>query len=170
MLPPSGKAGIRTAAICGTGTACPRRNPIRKSQEASALSPMRTVRGRSILGAESTVDAGAHRAKIAALVLLGLGVAFYLMFAVGETAGGDISGVQHFLPAAILIVLLRAAWKRPRAAGIALLALAVPLGIAYVTLLVVRDLPPTWALIVVLPPVVTGLLLVRAGRREHTSA
>jgi hypothetical protein len=114
------------------------------------------------------VDAGARRAKIAALVLLGLGVAFYLMFAVGETAGGDISGVQHFPPAAILAVLLLAALRRPHAAGIALLALTVALGIAYAGLLVVRDLPPMLALIVVLPPAVTGLLLVRAGRREHT--
>lgn len=110
------------------------------------------------------MDAGARGAKIAALVLLGLGVAFYLTFAIGEVAGGDVSGVQHFPEAAILLALLVVASKRPFVAGVALLALAVPLGIAYVVLLVVRDLPPTWALFVALPPVVTGLLLLRAGR------
>ena len=115
------------------------------------------------------MDEGARRAKIAALVLLGLGVAFYLMFAIGETAGGDITGVQHFPPAAILAVLLWVAWRRPLAAGIALLVLAVPLAAAYIALLVVRHLPPTWALVVALPPVVTGLLLVRAGRRSRGS-
>jgi hypothetical protein len=113
------------------------------------------------------VDAGAARTKIAALVLLGLGVAFYLMFAVGEMAGGDISGIQHLPPAAILAALLWMAWRRPLTAGVVLLALAVPLGIAYIVLLVVRDLPPTWALVVAAPPVLTGLLLVRAGRRER---
>ena len=111
------------------------------------------------------MDAEARWTKRAALVLLGLGIAFYLMFAVGELAGGDVSGVQHFLPVAILVALAIVAWYRPRAAGIALLALTVPLGAAYIAVLVVRDLPPTWALMIVLPPVMTGLLLFRAGRR-----
>jgi len=112
------------------------------------------------------VDAGAGRSKITALVPLGLGVAFYLAFALGEMAGGDITGLQHLLPAAILALLLWVAWRRPRRAGIVLLVLAVPFDAAYIALLVVRDLPPVWALVVALPPVVTGLLLVRAGRRE----
>ncbi len=112
------------------------------------------------------MDHGAHRSKIAALLLLGLGVLFYLVFAVGEAAGGDVTGLQHLLPASVLAVLLWLGWRRPRRAGIVLLACAVPLAVAYVALLVVRDLPLTWALVVALPPVVTGLLLVRAGRRD----
>ena len=110
------------------------------------------------------MDEGAHRSKIAALVLLGLGVAFYLMFPVGEMAGGDVAGVQHLPPAVILAVLALVGWRHPRGAGIALLVLAVPFAAAYVTLLVIHDLPLSWALIVALPPVVTGLLLFRAGR------
>lgn len=110
------------------------------------------------------MDEGARRSKIAALVLLGLGIAFYLLFAIGETSGGDISGVQHVPPAAILAMITWVAWKRPRTAGIVLLALAVPFAGVYLALLVVRDLPPTWALTVALPPIVTGLLLVHAGR------
>jgi hypothetical protein len=115
------------------------------------------------------MDASGRPAKIAALVLLGSGAAFYGLFAVGELAGGDISGVQHVPPAVLLAALMVVAWKRPRAAGIVLLALSVPLGVAYVVLLVVRDLPLPWALVVALPPVVTGLLLVRAGRRDRGS-
>ena len=107
------------------------------------------------------------RTKIAALVLLALGVAFYLMFAVGELAGGDVSGIQHLAPAALLGALLWLGWRRPLVAGIVLLALAVPLGVAYVVVLVVRDLPPTWALWIALPPVVTGYLLVRAGHTQR---
>jgi len=118
-----------------------------------------------VLAREAAVDAGARRSKLTALVLLGLGVAFYLAFALGEMAGGDITGLQHLLPAAVLALLFCAAWRRPRQAGIVLLVLAVPFDAAYIALLVVRDLPLAWALVVALPPVVTGLLLVHAGRR-----
>ena len=113
------------------------------------------------------MDTGGRQAKIAALVLLGLGAAFYLTFAVGEIAGGDVSGVQHLPPAAILAALMYLGWKWPRSAGIFLLALALPLGVVYVAVLVARDLPLTWAMLVALPPIVTGALLLRAGRREH---
>lgn len=109
----------------------------------------------------------ASQTKVAALVLLGLGVAFYLMFAVGELAGGEISGLQHLLPAALLGALLWLGWKRPRTAGIVLLALAVPLGAAYLAVLIVRDLPLPWALWIALPPILSGWLLLRAGRSEH---
>ena len=52
------------------------------------------------------MDVGAHRSKIAAFALLSLGVAVYLSFAVGEIAGGDVSGLQHLVPAAVLALLL----------------------------------------------------------------
>jgi len=126
------------------------------------------VRGNRWPAAQARVGrrTDARRLKIAALVLLGLGVAFYLIFAVGEMAGGDITGVQHLLPAALLGALLWLGWKRPRTAGIVLLALAVPLGAAYIAVLVVRDLPLLWALWIALPPLLTGWLLVRAGQDE----
>ncbi len=116
------------------------------------------------------MDADADREKIAAFVLLALGVAFYLVFAIGELAGGDVGGVQHLPPALALAALLWVAWKRPLLAGVILLVLAVPLAAAYVAVLVIRDLPPTWALFVALPPVLTGALLVRAGRHERGRA
>ena len=112
------------------------------------------------------MHARAHGMKIAALVLLGLGVAFYLSFTIGEMAGGDVSGIQHLPPALILAVLLLLSWRHPLAAGTVLLVLAVPLAVAYVVLLVVRDLPLVWAMWIAVPPVVSGLLLVWAGRRE----
>lgn len=115
------------------------------------------------------MDAGARRSKIAALVLLVLGVGFYLMFAVGEAVGGDISGVQHFLPAAVLAVLVWAAWNRPWTAGVVLLLLAVPLGAVYVAILVVRNLPLWLWLVVAFPPILTGALLLRAGRDRERS-
>ena len=110
------------------------------------------------------------RAKFAGLVLLALGLAFYLAFTIGEVVGGDISGIQHFPPALLLGVLLIVAWKHPLAAGSVLLVLAVPLGVTYVVVLVQRDLPLTWALVVAAPPLLTGLLLVWAGRQERLTA
>lgn len=100
--------------------------------------------------------------KKAALVLLALGVAFYGTFTVGELAGGDVTGLQHLPPALILAALFWFAWRRPHAAGVLLLGISVPLGIAYVVVLLTHSLPPTWALVVVLPPVLAGLLLLRA--------
>ena len=115
------------------------------------------------------MDVGARRAKVAALVLLGLGVAFYLLFTVGEMVSGDVAGIQHLPPVLVLAGLIWLAWKRPTAAGVVLLLLAVPLGLAYVVLLVVRDLPLFWAFEVALPPVLAGLLLLRAGRPGRAS-
>ena len=103
-------------------------------------------------------------ARFWGLGLLGLGVVFFLLFAIGEIAAGDISGLQHLPPAIVLGALIWLGWRRPRTAGLALLAIAVPLGIAYLVVLVSRELPPFWAVPVALPPIVAGLLLLRAGR------
>jgi hypothetical protein len=109
----------------------------------------------------------ARLAKIAALTLIGLGVAFFLTFAVGELAGGDVAGTQHLPPAAVLGALLWLGWKRPRLAGIVLLALAVPLGLFFLVGSAVEGIrgEEAWVpLAIVLPPVLAGWLLIRAGR------
>ena len=93
-------------------------------------------------------------------MLLALGVAFYLMFTVGEMAGGDVAGIQHLPPALVLAAL---PWLA------VILVLAVPLGAAYVVALVVQDLSLTWGVEIALPPVVTGLPLLWSGRRERAS-
>lgn len=107
---------------------------------------------------------------MAAMVLLGLGIAFFLMFAVGETASGEAGGVVHLLPALLLGALMYVAWKRPLPAGVALLALSVPLGVLYVYLAISGVGVATgiaWSLQVVLPAWVTGGLLVAVGRRAR---
>ena len=104
----------------------------------------------------------AHRSKIAAFALLGLGGAFYLTLALGELAGGDVGGIQHLPPVLLLAALVWLAVRRPRAAGITLLALAVLLGALFVVLLLVDGASLVATLLVVLPPIVTGWLLVRA--------
>jgi hypothetical protein len=108
--------------------------------------------------------------KIAALLLVGLGVGFFLLFALAEMAGGDVAGIQHLPPAAILAALLWLGWKRPRAAGIVLLAIAVPLGVLFIVSAAVEGVRPgeLWvALSIPLVPVLTGLLFLRAARDEQ---
>lgn len=60
--------------------------------------------------------------KIAALIPLGLAAAILLMFAVGETAGGDWSGLGHLIPLLFIALLMWLGWKYPIWGGIALLA------------------------------------------------
>lgn len=113
------------------------------------------------------MHARARRMKIAAMVLLGLGIAFYLMFALGETASGDVGGVAHLLPALLLGALMYVAWKRPLPAGIALLVLSVPLGVLYAYLAIGGVGVTTgiaWSLQIVLPAWVAAGLLVAVGR------
>jgi hypothetical protein len=112
----------------------------------------------------------ARVAKIAALLLTGLGVGFFLIFAVGELAGGEISGIQHLPPAALLGALLWLGWKRPRTAGIVvLLAHALPLTDAIDVGIATEDTRTgeMWlAALIPLVPVLTALLFLRAGRRR----
>jgi hypothetical protein len=121
-------------------------------------------------GGEGRRAEHARLAKIAALMLLGLGVGVFLVFAVAELAGGDVAGIQHLPPAAVLGALLWLGWKRPRTAGIVLLAFAVPLGVAFVVGVAVEGVRPgeLWvALLIPLVPVLTGLLFLWAGRGER---
>jgi hypothetical protein len=120
-------------------------------------------------GGEGGRAGRARLAKIAALMLLGLGVGFFLIFAVAEMAGGDIAGIQHLLPAAVLGALLWLGWKRPRTVGIVLLALSVPIGVAYVAA-AARSARPgeLWAVLwIPLMSVLTGFLFFWAGRDER---
>lgn len=137
---------------------------------AAALLWLRLVR-RSGLQRASGGDAvrveHARLAQIAALLLLGLGAAFFLLFAAAELAGGDVAGIQHLLPAAILGALIWLGWRRPRTTGVILLALAVPLGVAIVVGVAVGGVRPEelWvALPIASVPVLTASLLLWAGR------
>jgi hypothetical protein len=118
---------------------------------------------------EGTPADHARPVKLAALMLIGLGAGFFLTFAVAELAGGDVAGAQHLPPAAFLGALLWLGWKRPRAAGIALLVVAVPLGAALLVAFAVEGRPAeVWVpLSIALPPILAGWLLLRAGREPR---
>lgn len=115
------------------------------------------------------------RLKLAASALLTVLVTVLLAFAIGEVAGGDLSGLQHLLQALPLLLLLAAAWRYPRPAGLALIGVAMVLLPVWLLLVftdrdpALRDIPiMRWAgtgALFFLPPLVAGWLLFRAGRR-----
>ncbi|MEW6242497.1 MAG: hypothetical protein AB1564_16980 [Chloroflexota bacterium] len=101
--------------------------------------------------------------KIAALIPLGLAAAILLMFAAGETLGGDWSGLGHLVPLAFIGLLMWLGWKRPIPGGIALLAGALLAASFFADAL--RG--PGWLapfLIFVAPLALSGLLFLSAGR------
>ena len=59
------------------------------------------------------------------LLVLGLYAAFYLVFAVGESLGGDPSGLAHLAPAFLLVLLIYLAHRRPVESGWVLLGLGL---------------------------------------------
>ena len=104
---------------------------------------------------------------IGALVLLAVPIGFQLLFAIGEVAGGDLTGLTHGVLALPLIALAVAALRRPTLAGAILLGLGVPIAIGYLLLVANRDFTIETILIVeavLLMPVLAGALLVLAGR------
>ena len=114
------------------------------------------------------------RLKLAASALLAVPTAVLLLFAVGEMADSDLSGAQHLVQAAPLLLLLIAAWRYPRAAGIALLGLGALLFAVWLVFVLTERSPAPqgisilmWAgagLILFVPPLVAGWLLLKAGR------
>lgn len=109
----------------------------------------------------------ATQLKIAGLALLLLPVGFLLIFAIGETLGGDLSGLQHLVQAAPLVLLALLAWSLPTLGGVVLLVIGGLLALAYP--LLIRGLPVGTLLLVeailFAPAVLSGLLFVLAGRR-----
>jgi hypothetical protein len=84
-------------------------------------------------GADTTVAAHprARWLLYAGLLVLGLHTAFYLVFAIGESVGGDLSGLSHLVPAAVLILLMFLAYRRPAESGWVLLAMGLVSMILY---------------------------------------
>ena len=107
--------------------------------------------------------------KIAALIPPGLATGILLLFAVGETAGGDWSGLGHLIVAVPIGLLMWLGWKRPVWGGILLLLAGVFAALFFSDAL--RS--PEWLapfLIIVAPLLVAGLLLLGAARLEQKSA
>jgi hypothetical protein len=107
--------------------------------------------------------------KIIALIPPGLAAAVLLLFTLGETAGGDWSGLGHLIFALPIGVLMWLGWKRPLWGGILLLLLGSLAALFFSDAL--RG--PGWLapfLIIVGPLSLSGLLLLGAAGLERKAA
>lgn len=72
--------------------------------------------------------------RIAALIFPGISLVILLLFAIGETVGGDWSRLGHLIQAIPIALLMWLGWKRPLWGGILLLVLSlitVPFNVRY---------------------------------------
>jgi hypothetical protein len=123
------------------------------------------------LGRDETVS-GSRAARwlvLGALILMGLNVAFWLFMGVGEMISGDLSGVGHFVPAAILIALMLLAWRRPLEAGVMLVAVGT-LSAIYFSTRLTEGLGFDFVTIVMVGmPLLFGVLLLAAKATARLS-
>ncbi|MBK8902447.1 MAG: hypothetical protein IPM53_14770 [Anaerolineaceae bacterium] len=87
---------------------------------------------------------------IAGLVLVGLHAVFHLVFAIGEMAGGDMSGAGHLGPVIAMVLLGWFAWRRPLEGGIVILALGLVVAAYFglIGLIVTWTLPAAGVLLI----------------------
>jgi hypothetical protein len=107
--------------------------------------------------------------KIIALVFPGLTIAILLLFAVGETIGGDWSGLGHLVQAIPIAFLMWLGWKHPLLGGILFLVLSFVA--AYSLGAILRG--PEWLapfLIIIAPLFLSGILLLGAAGLERKAA
>jgi hypothetical protein len=107
--------------------------------------------------------------RIAALIPLGLPAAIYLLFAVGEMAGGDLSGAAHLLQLAVIVLLAILAWMRPLEGGIGLVVGGAVSAVSFIAGMAAAmpSTEPTAVspalMIVALPQIISGALFFIAG-------
>jgi len=107
--------------------------------------------------------------KAISIVLLVVPLVALLILGIAEMIGGDVTGAQHFVMAAPLVVVLLAAWRHPRFAGNMLLVIGTGLLAAWLVLVVSRGmdrgeiLAYAFAGVLVFgPPLLAGWLLRQA--------
>jgi hypothetical protein len=106
--------------------------------------------------------------KRTAMVLLAVPMLILAAFAIGELAGGDVSGLQHVPELSLLALLGWLAWKRPFWGGTALIALALVFMGLYPVFMRGLPLPAVVLTVAILfaLPVIAGRLFVAAARQD----
>jgi hypothetical protein len=107
--------------------------------------------------------------KIAALVVMGLLTVFLLFMGFGEIVSGDYSGMQHLIPAVVIMLMMWAGWKKPFVSGIAMCVLGLVTGVCFFNVQFPPSRETITALIIPLPIIVSGLLLLAAGLIERSN-
>jgi hypothetical protein len=104
--------------------------------------------------------------KVAGIAILLIPIAMFSIFAVGETFGGNLSGLSHFLQALPLVLLVFVCWRFPRIGGLATMLLGILLVVAYPLRASNQPLSTTilTELIFFTPPILAGLLIYLSSR------
>jgi hypothetical protein len=111
----------------------------------------------------------AHWLRIAGLIPLGLQVAIFSLFGIGEMAGGESGGAMHLLEAIVIALPGMLAWMRPLEGGIALFVCGALSTIGFIVALVASGPLPEGAvmspsvIITAAPQIVSGVLFFIAG-------
>jgi hypothetical protein len=107
--------------------------------------------------------------KIVAMLPLGFMVLVLLAFGIGESLGGDLSGLMHLVPVVFVGLVVWLCWKRPLWGGLLLLAGAALqaniFGRAWMNAAPSGMIAPL--VIMILPLAFSGILLLLAARVER---
>ena len=69
--------------------------------------------------------------KIAALALMALVALFFSVMGIGEMLGGDLSGVFHLPPVALIALMMWFGWKKPLSGGATMFGLGIVVSIFF---------------------------------------
>ena len=121
---------------------------------------------------DEAVHAGTWARRILrdTLILMGGGIAFWLLITIGEAADGDMTSVFHLVPMAMIAILLVLAWRLPLDVGVAAVIFGViALGYAY---RMVTDAVSQFqaVLFIGVPLLVSGVLLTAVGAVARRAA
>ncbi len=108
--------------------------------------------------------------KIIGLLPIGFLSLVSLVFGIGESTGGDLSGLMHLVPFALLALAVWLCWKYPLWGGILLLAMALFRALALIPELFLRPAGSIWnsgLFLLILIPAISGGLFLYAGLLER---
>lgn len=105
--------------------------------------------------------------KIAATALMALAAAFFMFMVVGEMLGGDLSGMIHLPPVALIVLMMWFGWKKPLTGGITMALLGLVIGVYFFSLAPKSEMRMAGVLIMSMPFLLPGLMFITASMLEH---
>lgn len=104
--------------------------------------------------------------KITALALMALAALFFSFMGIGEMIGGDLSGVIHLPPVALIILMMWFGWKKPMPGGATMFGLG--LLISFVFLIITTQADRLLAILLMGGPfLLPGILFMAASLLEN---
>lgn len=104
--------------------------------------------------------------KITALVFMALAALFFSFMGIGEMVGGDLSGVIHLPPVALIALMMWFGWKKPFPGGATMLGLGLLISIFF--LIITSQANRLLAVLLMGGPfVIPGILFMTASLLEN---